>query len=122
METELQQHRDAVKRAEQAREAEETRADSLRDRLEAVQAEIAQEESAVEDLQAERFLVEERAGRAENRVFELQAQVAAAQAAAELASREAQEARQAAQDVLQDDAARRRLSLLARLRMAWRGE
>jgi hypothetical protein len=79
-------------------------------------------EHARDELHAERISSEERAGRTENQLFELQAQLVAARSGAEQASREAQEARQAAQDVLQDDAARRRLSLLARLRMAWRGE
>jgi hypothetical protein len=80
------------------------------------------EHERAENLQAERILVEERAGRAENQVFEMQAQVAAAQAAAEEAGRKAEEARRAAQAILEEDAARRRLGLLARLGRALRGE
>jgi hypothetical protein len=92
-------------RAEQAREGERARADALRDRLEVLQAHA-----------------EERAGRAENDVFELKGQLATAQIAAAEAGREAEAARQATHAFLDEDAARRRLGVLARLRAAWRGE
>ena len=92
-------------RAEQGREGERARADALRDRLEVLQAHA-----------------EERAGRAENDVFELKGQLATAQSAAAEAGREAEAARQATHAFLDDDAARRRLGRLARLRAAWRGD
>ena len=65
---------------------------------------------------------EERAGRAENDVFELRGQLATAQIAAAAAGREAESARQATHAFLDEDAARRRLGVLARLRAAWRRE
>jgi hypothetical protein len=92
-------------RAEQGREGERARADALRDRVEVLQAHA-----------------EERAGRAENDVFELKGQLATAQIAAAEAGREAEAARQATHAFLDDDAARRRLGVLARLRAAWRRE
>jgi hypothetical protein len=79
-------------------------------------------EHARDDLQAARTRAEERAGRIENDVFELKGQLVAAQTASERAAREAQEARRAALAILQEeDAARRRFGLLARLLAAWRG-
>jgi hypothetical protein len=92
-------------RAEQGREGERARADALRDRLEVLQAHA-----------------EERAGRAENDVFELKGQLATAQIAVAEAGREAESARQATHAFLDEDAARRRLGVLARLRAAWRRE
>ena len=92
-------------RAEQGRDGERARADALRDRLEVLQAHA-----------------EERAGRAENDVFELKGQLATAQSAAAEAGREAEAARLATHAFLDEDAARRRLGRLARLRAAWRGE
>jgi chromosome segregation ATPase len=109
-------------RAEQGREGECSRADALRDRLDVLQAQLAAAERASADVQAVRTGAEERAGRAENDVFELKAQLATAQIAAEQAGREAEAARQATHAFLDEDAARRRLGVLARLRAAWRGE
>jgi chromosome segregation ATPase len=109
-------------RAEQGREGERRRADALRDRLDVLQAQFAAAQRATADVQAARTGAEERAGRAENDVFELKGQIVAAQAAAEQAGREAEAARQATHAFLDEDAARRRLGVLARLRAAWRGE
>jgi chromosome segregation ATPase len=109
-------------RAEQGRDGERRRADALRDRLDVLQAQFAAAQRASADVQASRTEAEERAGRAENDVFELKGQIVAAQAAAEQAGREAEAARQATHAFLDEDAARRRLGVLARLRAAWRGE
>ena len=104
-EAEIDRERARADRAEAGREGERARADALRDRLEVLQAHA-----------------EERAGRAENDVFELKGQLATAQSAAAEAGREAEAARQATHAFLDEDAARRRLGRLARLRAAWRGE
>ncbi len=109
-------------RAEQGREGERIRADALRDRLEVLQGQLPAAGRVSGDVQAARTEAEERAGRAENDVFELKGQIVAAQAAAEQAGREAEAAQQATHAFLDEDAARRRLGVLARLRAAWRGE
>jgi chromosome segregation ATPase len=61
-----------ARRAETGREAERSRADALRDRLNGLQAQLAAFERVSDDLQAARTRAEERAGRAENDVFELE--------------------------------------------------
>jgi hypothetical protein len=115
-----------------AAETTEAHAAALRDRLDAMQAQLVEAHAALQAAveterraaQAEQEIAGERtrADALRDRLDASQAQIAVAEAAAELARRHAQEAQDAAETLRQTDSARRALGLWARIRRAWRGE
>ena len=122
-------------RAEQGRDAERAQADALRDRLNAMQAQLADAHAALQAAEAANTRADraeratnterERADRAEAgrdgeraRADELRARIEAMQA--QLAAR--QEVVDAAEAIRRADDARRALSRWGRFRRAWRGE
>ena len=113
-------------------ETTEAHTAALRDRLDAMQAQLTEAHAALQAAveterragQAEQEIAGERtrADALRDRLDASQAQLGAAETAAELARRHAQEAQDAAEALRQADDARRALGRWARIRRAWRGE
>jgi chromosome segregation ATPase len=105
---ERDQERVRADRAEQGREGERARADALRDRIEAMQEQLAEAEAegAASDVE----------------IANLTAQLKQARAEAQAAQIAQSEVEADAAELRQAEAERRARGLLARLRAAWRGE